>query len=272
MKVPISGILGEPGSSLYSDFVALQRKCDELAYQNTVLMKENAMLRNGQLQEANLLLSSALLGMHLQDPFAMPMKKAASDLDDASTLAAVSASTSVVTASDDDSTSAATSGTEETAEDDSNTRPDGEPLTTIMMRNLPNNMTRSTLLALIDSQGFEGCYDFLYLPTDFRSQAGLGYSFVNFEDSETASRFRDHFSGFRDWSFQSEKVCTTTWSSTQGRDAHTERYRNSPVMHESMPDEAKPLLFKDGSRVPFPKPTKRLRPPHIVHRAGTSKR
>jgi hypothetical protein len=263
MKVPISGNLGEPCSSLYSDFVALQRMCDELAYQNAVLTNENAMMRFGHPMMASFQMASITAQSLSQlEGSSMPKrhrkKKATSDplVDDAST--------------------AATSGNEQKAEDDSSTpsrkssfeTPEGEPPTTVMMRNLPNNMTRSTLLALIDAQGFEGCYDFFYLPTDFRSQAGLGYSFVNFEVSETALRFRDHFSGFRDWSFQSEKVCTTMWSSTQGRDAHIERYRNSPVMHESLLDEAKPLLFKDGNRVPFPAPTKRLRPPHISNRAG----
>jgi hypothetical protein len=47
----------------------------------------------------------------------------------------------------------------------------------------------------------------------------------------------------------------------QGLDAHVQRYRNSPVMSESVPDECKPLLLQDGLRVPFPLPTKQLRTP-----------
>jgi len=136
-------------------------------------------------------------------------------------------------------------------------------LTTVMMRNMPNNMRRQMLLDLIDSQGFKGSYDFVYLPVDFKSHRGLGYSFINFSNAETAERFKEHFSGFCDWSFQSDKVCEMTYSEgLQGLNAHIERYRNSPVMHESMPEECQPLLFVEGERVPFPKPTKRIRAPH----------
>jgi hypothetical protein len=61
---------------------------------------------------------------------------------------------------------------------------------------------------------------------------------------------------------QSEKVAAVTWSDAmQGLDEHVERYRDCPVMHESIPDEFKPLLFKDGVRVPFPKPTKKIQAP-----------
>ena len=31
-------------------------------------------------------------------------------------------------------------------------------------------------------------------------------------------------------------------------EAHVERYKNSPVMHKSVPDEYKPAIFKDGVR------------------------
>ena len=47
--------------------------------------------------------------------------------------------------------------------------------TTVMLRNMPNHYTRDMLLELVDSMGFEGCYDFAYLPVVFKPQAGLGY-------------------------------------------------------------------------------------------------
>merc|ERR1719163_748335 len=37
------------------------------------------------------------------------------------------------------------------------------PYLTVMLRNLPNNYTRAMLLKLIDSEGFGGKYDFVYL-------------------------------------------------------------------------------------------------------------
>jgi len=136
--------------------------------------------------------------------------------------------------------------------------------TTVILRNLPNNYTRSMLLDLLDSEGFALKYDFVYIPVDFSSQAGLGYAFVNLVSPSDALAFWAHFEGFRRWSLPSEKVCTLNWSSPiQGLTAHVERYRNSPVMHEAVPDEWKPVLYFGGERVVFPPPTKAIKAPKI---------
>jgi len=145
----------------------------------------------------------------------------------------------------------------------------GEALaeTTIMMRNIPNSYTREKLLLLLDGHGFACHYDLVYLPIDFTSRSGLGYAFINFTTPQDAKRFRDIFHGFDDWGVFSEKACDAHGSAThQGLDANIERYRNSPMMHESVPDEFRPVTFKDGVRVPFPPPTRRLRAPDLRRR------
>jgi len=144
----------------------------------------------------------------------------------------------------------------------SNTGTSEDAQTTLMLRNLPNNYTRGMLLELIDAEGFAGTYDFVYLPIDFNSQAGLGYAFVNLLSPIAAQRFWKHFDGFARWALPSEKVCLLNWSSPhQGLAAHIERYRNSPVMHEAVPDQCKPMIFADAVRIPFPPPTKQLKAP-----------
>merc|ERR1719265_6906 len=137
--------------------------------------------------------------------------------------------------------------------------------TTVMLRNMPNNYTRDMLLELVDAMGFEACYDFAYLPVDFKSQAGLGYAFINFVTPDEAQRCFEQFEGFSDWKVPSEKVCTVTWGSPyQGLEAHVERYQNSPVMHHSIPDEWKPVLFDhEGRRIAFPPPTKAIKTPKV---------
>jgi len=135
---------------------------------------------------------------------------------------------------------------------------------TLMLRNLPNNYTRDMLLALLDSEGFSTHYDFVYLPIDFKSHASLGYAFVNLSTAEAAESCWKAFEGFNKWVVPSMKVCSVNWSSPfQGLDAHVERYRNSPVMHEHVPDEYKPMLLSGGKRLPFPLPTKKIRAPRI---------
>lgn len=138
--------------------------------------------------------------------------------------------------------------------------------TTLMFRNFPNNYTRKALLDMLDTEGFNGAYRFVYLPTDFKNFAGFGYAFVNFVTNDAAVRAKTHFQDFARWTVPSRKVCDVVWSGeVQGLEAHLERYRNSPVMHESVPDEYKPVLFVNGRRVPFPPPTKRIRPPRVRH-------
>mmetsp|Transcript_24844 Transcript_24844/g.44982 ORF Transcript_24844/g.44982 Transcript_24844/m.44982 type:complete len:374 (-) Transcript_24844:338-1459(-) len=134
--------------------------------------------------------------------------------------------------------------------------------TTVMLRNLPNNYTRSMLIALLESEGFQGKFDFLYLPVDLRSKAGLGYAFVNLVDPAIVPQFWKTFAGYSKWVLPSAKVCHVSWSGPhQGQKAHLERYRNSPIMHSSVPDEFKPVVFSGVARINFPGPSKKLRAP-----------
>jgi len=137
-----------------------------------------------------------------------------------------------------------------------------DEFTTVMLRNMPNNYTRAHVLEMLASHGFAGEFDFLYLPMDFKSQACLGYAFVNLGTHASARRFWNIFDGFHGWVVASRKIASVSWSGPhQGLAAHINRFRNSSVMHESMPDEYKPIILRDGARVPFPRPTQRLRAP-----------
>merc|ERR1712137_603171 len=140
----------------------------------------------------------------------------------------------------------------------------GKILTTVMLRNLPNNLNRCGLLDLLESHGFAARLNFLYLPIDFARQANLGYAFVNLVDVQAAEEFKACFQGFSEWNGPSKKVCEVLWSTPcQGLEDHILRYRNSPVMHPVVPDECKPALFAFGERVPFPEPTKVIQRPRF---------
>jgi hypothetical protein len=102
-------------------------------------------------------------------------------------------------------------------------------------------------------------YNFIYIPFDFKKSALLRYGFVNLEKNDHAIKAMALLDGFSGW--DSEKSCEVDWGSCQhGLHANIERYRNSPVMHSSVPDEYKPVLFKKGVRIAFPAPTKSLKP------------
>jgi len=134
--------------------------------------------------------------------------------------------------------------------------------TTVMLKNLPNNYSRDMLVELLQREGFGRAYNFLYLPIDFKTQAALGYAFIDLASPTWAHSFWSVFDGFSNWTVPSRKVCFVTWCEpNQGLQTHIEQYRNSPVMHSSVPDDYKPLLLRDGQRVPFPPPTKAIRAP-----------
>lgn len=136
--------------------------------------------------------------------------------------------------------------------------------TTVMMRNIPNDYTGTMLLGLLDQYGFYGKYTLVYLPMDYHRRAGFGYAFIDFITTEEAQRFRRRFEGFSSWGLVSHKICNVSWSDAlQGLQAHIDRYRNSPVMHEAVPDEFKPMLFEGGKRIAFPPPTKSVRAPRL---------
>jgi len=144
-----------------------------------------------------------------------------------------------------------------------------DEFTTLMLRNIPNNYNREMVLELLDLEGFAKRYDFVYLPMDFHRMAGLGYAFVNLVDHQTAEEVKAHFSGYSSWRLASQKICEVSWGEPlQGLEAHIERYRNSPVMHEEVPDKYKPVLYRDGQRIEFPAPTKRIRPPRVKKSGG----
>jgi len=130
--------------------------------------------------------------------------------------------------------------------------------TTVMLRNIPNNYDRDSLVELIEAHGFAGHYDFLYLPLDFKSRVAIGYAFLNFTSHAAATRAFDVFSGFSGWKGKSQKICTVTWSEThQGQEANIELVRNSPMNRRRVAEECKPIIIKNGKRVKVPPACKR---------------
>lgn len=147
-----------------------------------------------------------------------------------------------------------------------------ESKTTVVIRNLPHTYTREMVCEFMDDEGFKGRYDFVYLPTDFRSWLAFGYAFVNMVTPEDANDIMRCLEGFDAWKHDGEgKTCNVVWSDPyQGLEANIERYRNSPVMNESVSEQYKPMLFSSGRLVPFPAPTKKLRQPRIRRSSNSS--
>jgi len=137
-----------------------------------------------------------------------------------------------------------------------------ETRTTVMLRSLPRSCSRELLLELLNSRGFCGLYDFVYVPMDFGSGSSLGYAFVNLVSPWAAQRMWACFDGLNLCAEPGGADCTVCWSDPhQGLGAHVERYMNSPVMHPLVPDAWRPALFMHGMMVAFPPPTKAIKAP-----------
>jgi hypothetical protein len=145
----------------------------------------------------------------------------------------------------------------------SDTKSSDAARTTVMLRNLPSYFTRDMLVDVLNSLGFQGKYDFVHMPVDMNRLSCLGFGFVNLRTHEDALQLFKCGQGFCNWKVQSNRVLDVSWSDPlQGLSAQIQRYRNSAVMHPSVPEQCKPLIFgEDGACLPFPEPTVSIRAP-----------
>lgn len=137
--------------------------------------------------------------------------------------------------------------------------------TTLMIQNVPSQCTNTMMVEMLDSAGFSGKYDFVYAPTDFRTYTAFGYAFVNFTTNNNALQAMEVLGGLICPTWSEQKVAfEVNWCEAhQGLKVHVNKYQNSPVMHPSVLEEYKPLIFKNGVRQRFPPPTKVIKEPRL---------
>lgn len=145
---------------------------------------------------------------------------------------------------------------DETEEELGDKNKDEEYRTTVVITDIASNCTRDGLLAQLDAAGLAGQYDFVYLPVSFETLATHGYGIVNFVSSHAAQILMKHYP--HSVSFSDQR---------QGLEGHVANFQDSSLMHEGVPDQFKPLLFKNGRRIPFPSPTRPTRMPRELKRA-----
>mmetsp|Transcript_8439 Transcript_8439/g.21364 ORF Transcript_8439/g.21364 Transcript_8439/m.21364 type:complete len:616 (-) Transcript_8439:160-2007(-) len=130
--------------------------------------------------------------------------------------------------------------------------------TTIMLRNIPNRYTRDMLIERLN-QGYEGQYDFVYLPIDFNSKCNVGYAFINFRQPAVAASFISEFHGAKTAAclpgFSSSKVCEVDYARVQGRDANMDNLRDEKFIEKlSEKPEWQPLFLDEKNKeIPFEK-------------------
>merc|ERR1719210_2128457 len=126
----------------------------------------------------------------------------------------------------------------------------GVPVTTMMLRNIPNKYAQNTLLQEINNLGFAGSYDFFYLPMDVHNRSNVGYAFINFEAPKDAERFRYCFSDHRFQRFHSRKIGSVCTAHVQGLDANLRHFENRAVT-QARNDQYRPIVLKGQCRIDF---------------------
>jgi len=137
----------------------------------------------------------------------------------------------------------------------------GHHLTTLLLRDLPDDYTRDMLLELLESSSCKGHYDFVYLPYDFQKKSNLGWARVNMLTHRDARCAFKSLKGFTAWKVPSQKVLSVSWSQLQGLTENLDHCRNRAVMHPDVPEQFQPLLLENGRPVSFPPPTREIQAP-----------
>eukprot|EP00397_Hematodinium_sp_SG-2012_P035098 GEMP01037718.1.p1 GENE.GEMP01037718.1~~GEMP01037718.1.p1 ORF type:complete len:376 (-),score=60.77 GEMP01037718.1:580-1707(-) len=106
------------------------------------------------------------------------------------------------------------------------------PITTIMLRNIPNKYTKQALLEEFSVHGFsEGdAVDFFYLPIDLTSAVNMGYAFINFVSVAQQEAFSTTFEGRCLARYNSKKILRVFPASLQGVEANWKHYSRTMVM------------------------------------------
>eukprot|EP00971_Amphidinium_carterae_P325345 6455579-Amphidinium_carterae.1 len=67
--------------------------------------------------------------------------------------------------------------------------------TTVIIRNLPEYIDQAGVQMALANAGFEGKYDFLYVPMRFKDGTCQGYGFINFKTPLVAAEFEKRWHG-----------------------------------------------------------------------------
>lgn len=116
------------------------------------------------------------------------------------------------------------------AEEFAKGKKEGQSITTLMIRNIPNRCSQRELIGELERVGFAGCFDFVYVPLDLGTMSNVGYAFVNFIHPMYAAtcmeRLPKHqFSRQR----KSGKPVAVSPAHMQGLEANLRHYEKSAV-------------------------------------------
>lgn len=119
---------------------------------------------------------------------------------------------------------------------------------TVMLRQVPRHYSQLMMLAEVNRRGFQGLYDFFYLPFDLKKGINVGFGFVSFTQPKHALAFRKEFDGLVLDTTCLKGTCKPLHvhpASVQGYEANFQHFSATKVWHKQDP-QFSPLFFPNG--------------------------
>lgn len=118
-----------------------------------------------------------------------------------------------------------------------------QQITTLMVRNLPHNVTQKRLIEELANSGFAGLYDFCYMPSMFGTGVTKGYAFVNLTTPEAVRDFISAWHGSRRFgTIAPEPALNVSAAACQGREKNTRKW-DAPRMRRIRNPALRPLVI-----------------------------
>mmetsp|Transcript_74387 Transcript_74387/g.136139 ORF Transcript_74387/g.136139 Transcript_74387/m.136139 type:complete len:325 (+) Transcript_74387:193-1167(+) len=95
---------------------------------------------------------------------------------------------------------------------------------TVMVRYIPSKYTQNKFMNEINDAGFDGTYDFLYLPLDTRNYGNRGFAFINFLSADLAEEFYKRYHGQKFKHFEATTDIAVMPADVQGFEESAERF------------------------------------------------
>lgn len=119
------------------------------------------------------------------------------------------------------------------------------PVTTVMLRHIPNKYTQANLLDEINQEGFVGRYDFFYLPMDMHNRTNVGYAFINFLTPQDAQLFKARMTDYKFHKYSSHKIAKVAPAHIQGLVRNLYHFANRAVA-QSQDVTYRPIVMCNG--------------------------
>jgi hypothetical protein len=111
-----------------------------------------------------------------------------------------------------------------------------------MIRNIPNKYNVKSFTSELETCGFKGKYDLLYLPIDYSNGANLGFAFINLIDPMHILSFYECFRGKKWRKYNSVKECQLAYAKIQGKKNLINHFQKGSIFLEQNPEKLPVIL------------------------------